>query len=50
MKIGMIIHIFPRLTPHYNHEKLLRAGLLIHVPLMMLMPLISGSLCEPQFC
>lgn len=30
MKIGIIIHIFPRSTPHYNHEKLLRAGLLIH--------------------
>lgn len=30
MKIGMIIHIFPRSTPQYNREKLLRAGLLIH--------------------
>ena len=26
----MIIHIFPRSTPQYNREKLLRAGLLIH--------------------
>lgn len=50
MRVGKITHIFPRLTSHYNDEKMLRVDLLIQVSLIMLKPQISGSLCELQFC